>query len=209
VNHLPPALTEALAANHLFVAGAVQAGAETILLLSPLEPGFWAHATGQPEFSDGHPDPLDRWSKRVIAALATAHQGRAIFPSDGPPYPPFFAWATESGQAFSSPVQMLVHPRMGLWTSFRGALALPGHLPLPPASIHPCSGCAAPCTVACPCGALSAKGYDVPACHAFLNTREGENCLSKGCLVRRSCPPGQSYGRLEKQSAWHMRHFHR
>ncbi len=206
---LPQALTEALAAEHLFVAGMAAASAETILLLSPDEPGFWDHVTAEPEFADGRPDPLDCWSKRVIGALATAFGGRAIFPSDGPPYPPFFAWATESGQAFPSPVQMLAHPRMGLWTSFRGALALPEQLPCPPASKHPCSGCAAPCATACPCGALSAKGYDVPTCHAFLNTGEGENCLSAGCLVRRSCPPGQSYGRLEAQSAWHMRHFHR
>lgn len=207
--NLPKALTDALATDRLFVAGIAHEQEETILLLSPDEPGFWDHVTAEPEFADGAPDPLDRWSKRAIGALATAFGGRAVFPSDGPPYPPFFRWATESGQAFSSPVQMLAHPRMGLWTSFRGALALPERLSLPPASKHPCTGCAAPCSTACPCGALSAKGYDVPACHAFLNTKEGETCLSGGCLVRRSCPPGQSYGRLEKQSAWHMRHFHR
>ena len=57
---LPQALTGALAAEHLFVAGAVHAGPETVLLLSPDEPGFWPHVSAQPEFADGGPDPLDQ-----------------------------------------------------------------------------------------------------------------------------------------------------
>ncbi len=198
-----------LSAERLFIAGALHDGDETLLLLGPDEPGFWAHVTASPEFADGTPDPLDRWSARVIGALATAHGGRALFPFQGPPFLPFFDWALRSGQAWHSPLPLMVHARMGLWASLRGAVALPGHLALPSPAPRPCNDCTAPCATACPVGALSPAGYDVPACHAFLNTPDGENCLSSGCLARRACPIAQSYGRLPQQSAWHMRHFHR
>ena len=72
------------------------------------------------------------------------------------------------------------------------------------------ASCAAkPCLTACPAGALDAKGYDLPACHAFLDRTEGADCLSRGCVVRRACPLSQAYGRLPEQSAYHMRLFHK
>jgi epoxyqueuosine reductase len=177
--------------------------------LSPLEPGFWDARSSDPEFTDGLPDPLDRWSTRVITRIAQEFDGEALFPFGGPPYQPFITWALASGQVFLSPVSLLVHPVMGLWCSFRGAIALPGTLALPKAE-NPCDTCATkPCLTACPPAALTAQGYDIPACHAFLTTKAGENCLNGGCRVRKACPVSQSYGRVEKQSAHHMRHFHK
>lgn len=201
-------MSDAFSAHRLFASGALHEGDETILLLSPDEPGFWRHVTAQPEFADGRPDPLDRWSARVIGALAAAMDGRALFPFGGPPFLPFYSWALRSGQFFVSPVRLLVHRRMGLWSSMRGALALPGRRPLAAPAASPCPDCPAPCTTACPPGALTRAGYDVPACHAFLRGPEGSDCLSKGCAVRGACPIGSGYGRLPEQSAWHMRHFH-
>ena len=52
----------------------------TILLLGPKEPGFWANLTQSPEFLDGAPDPVDRWSHRVITTLANRFNGTALFP---------------------------------------------------------------------------------------------------------------------------------
>jgi len=57
--------------------------------------------------------------------------------------------------------------------------------------------------------AFTEAGYDVPACHAFLDTSAGQDCLTTGCAVRRACPVSQSYGRVPEQSAYHMRQFHR
>lgn len=45
-------------------------GIGALLLLGPAEPGFWHHVTAEPEFGDGRPDPLDRWSRRVIGRMA-------------------------------------------------------------------------------------------------------------------------------------------
>ncbi|MCV2872004.1 ferredoxin [Defluviimonas sp. WL0050] len=183
----------------------------TILLLGPSEPGFWAHVTTMPEWQDGAPDPLDRWSKRVLADIAFIHGGEAIFPSDGPPYPPFYRWALRTERVWASPVQLLVHDRAGLMVSFRGALALPDRLDLPPPpAASPCETCTErPCEAACPSGALTPEGYDVPSCHDFLDTPSGQDCLSSGCRVRRACPLSQAYGRLPEQSAYHMRLFHK
>ena len=185
-------------------------GTGTLLLLSPAEPGFWAHLTAQPEWRDGAPDPIDRWSRRVIGGMACALGGKAYFPFGGPPWRPFQSWALRSGRAWASPVQFLVHEEMGLFASYRGALALRERLELPalPAEA-PCEHCPRPCLGACPAGALTAKGYDVPACHDFLSGPEGADCLDKGCAVRRACPVSAGHARLEVQSAYHMRLFHR
>ncbi|MBC7145081.1 MAG: ferredoxin [Thioclava marina] len=201
-------LEESLGAHRLFVSGLLHDGAETIALISPDEPGFWAHVTAQPEFFDGGPDPLDRWSERVIGALAPRFGARALYPFTGPPWQPFVSWALRSGQSFASPLHLMCHSRMGLWASVRGALALPGLLVLPTPAPETCTNCPAPCTTACPVDALGPDGYDTETCRAHLDTPEGADCRTQGCLARRACPVGESYGRLPSQSAWHMRQFH-
>ncbi|HQU68977.1 MAG TPA: ferredoxin [Albidovulum sp.] len=183
----------------------------TLVLLGPEEPGFWPHLTAQPEWQDGRPDPIDRWSRRVIGRIACDLGGKAHFPFGGPPYRPFYQWALKSGRAWASPVTLLVHDRAGLMVSYRGAIALRERLDLPaPPAASPCDTCdGKPCLTACPPGALGATGYDVPACNAFLDTPAGADCLSSGCAVRRACPVSRAYGRLPQQSAYHMRLFHR
>ncbi|MCV2869342.1 ferredoxin [Defluviimonas sp. WL0002] len=185
-------------------------GTGTLLLFGPAEPGFWPHLTSQPEWQDGDPDPIDRWSKRALGSIAADLGARAIFPSDGPPYAPFFRWALSSGRAWASPVRLLVHDSAGLWVSYRGALALGEKLELPDPPANPCDVCEAkPCLSACPALALTGAGYDLPGCHAWLDQEQGDDCLSLGCAVRRACPVSQAYGRLPEQSAYHMRQFHR
>ena len=181
---------------------------KTIALLGPQEPLFWQRFTGAPEYVDGEPDPLDRFSKRVIGALARAFGAEAVFPSDGPPYPPFLQWAEASGRCHVSPVGLRVHDEAGLWLSFRGALILPERRAAPAPPPSPCSDCTQPCLSACPAGAMGTGPYDVAACHAWLDRPEGAECMQAGCAVRRACPAGAAYGRLEAQSAFHMKAFH-
>jgi epoxyqueuosine reductase len=201
--------------ERLFVSGIVPVlpeddlgAARTVLLLSPDEPGFWQHVTAAPEFADGARDPLDRWSLRIIGALANEACGTALFPFTGPPWQPFTRWALRSGRSHPSPVTLTVHDRMGLWASFRGAIAVTQAITPAPAP-SPCASCSGrPCLDACPPRALTAHGYDLAACHGFLDREEGSACLS-GCAVRRACPISQHYGRLSEQSAHHMRYFHK
>lgn len=206
---------QALAAPHfLDLFGAFHSTPEdgcppgTMVLLSPLEPGFWAHIQSQPEFHG--PDPIDCWSTRVIGALADKLGGAAYFPFGGPPYAPFIRWAERTGRAWPSPVGMLVHDTAGMMISIRGAVLLPDLLDLPPPpATSPCTGCPQPCLRACPVGALGPQPYDVPACHAHLDSDAGQDCLTGGCLVRRACPVSQRFGRDPVQTAHHMRHFHK
>ncbi|WP_300518999.1 ferredoxin [Aliiroseovarius sp.] len=203
-------LTPAPETAQLELFGALHDEGETVVLLGPHEQGFWAVFSASAEYLDGAPDPLDRWSKRVIGALAAAWGGTAVFPSDGPPYPPFFRWARKSGRAWPSPVAMLVHDRAGLMVSYRGAVRLPGLAALPGTGPNPCTRCEdKPCRTACPVAALSARLYDTGKCHAFLDTAPGQDCMTHGCAARRACPVSESYGRLPQQSHFHMRAFHK
>jgi epoxyqueuosine reductase len=217
-----PALEARLAEDRLDVLGGFAvaegeagfpAGTRTLLMLGPKEPGFWAHLQAQPEWAefekDDTPDPVDRWSRRVIGRIACDLGAKALFPFGGPPYHPFYAWSLRTGRVWDSPVRLLVHSSQGLMVSFRGALALKEVVEVPTAMDRPCDTCPAPCLTACPAGALTAAGYDVPLCHAWLDRPEGEECLTGGCLVRRACPVSQSYARLREQSAYHMGQFHR
>lgn len=204
-------------AVHLDIAGAFHpdegqgcpAGTGTLILLSPQEPGFWPAFTASAEYRDGAPDPMDRWSARVIGQLARDLGAQPLFPFGGPPFHPFYAWALASGRAWAAPVRLLVHDSAGLFASYRGALAFPDRLTLAgTAGQSPCDTCAdQPCLSACPVGALGANGYDVPACRAYIAGSSGHDCLGSGCAVRRACPISTRHGRLPEQSAFHMRAF--
>ena len=175
----------------------------SVALLAPDEPGFWPLFSASPEIADGRPHPLDRWSRRVIGRIACGLGTKAVFPFGGPPWRPFTAWARRSGRAWPSPVGLLVHDTAGLWISFRGGVLLEEEA-LPAATLRPCDTCPAPCLSACPVGALSGAGYDLPRCHALLDA--GADCLP-GCHVRRACPVGAGR-RLAAQSGFHMKAFH-
>lgn len=181
----------------------------TIVLLGT-GAGFWPAFSAAPESSDGLPNPVDRWSKRVLTAIAQPFGATTSFPSDGPPYPPFISWALATGRFFQSPVGMMVHDTVGLMISLRGALHLPFEIDLPDAkSTSPCDTCPAPCTTACLVNALSADApYNLNACHDFLDTSAGADCMSRGCKARRTCPLSAGAGRTDAQSALHMKAFH-
>jgi hypothetical protein len=177
------------------------------VLLGPDGPRLWPVFCTSREFADGRPDPLDRWSARTIGGLADRLGATARFPFGGPPHAPFTAWARRTGWLWDSPVGLLVHATQGLFVSFRGALALAPRLDLPAPPARPCDGCAAPCLAACPVGALGGAGYDLPACHGYLDTAPGRDCMARGCAVRRACPAGRE-ALTPAQSAFHMTAFH-
>lgn len=173
---------------------------------------FWGQFTQTPEWQDGRADPVDRWSERVMSALADRFDATPYYPFGGPPYAPFVDWALASDRAFTSPSQFLVHDQVGLMISYRGALHLADEIPLPapPLACSPCTSCTTQaCLDTCPAHALVDGGpYKVAACHNHLETRDGGSCLAQGCLARLACPLSQNAGRDPAQSAHHMRYFH-
>ncbi len=210
------AVTRAACTERLAVLGGFHArpddglpdGIRTLILLGPAEPGFWPHVQTTPEFQDGAPDPIDRWSARVIGVMADTLGAQPFFPFGGPPFRPFIAWAHRSGRAWASEVGILVHDTQGLLVSYRGALGFAESLELPPTPDRPCDSCVGkPCQEACPVNALSGQVYDIPTCKSHLSRPEGVSCMTEGCAVRLSCPISQNYARLPEQSAFHMRNF--
>ncbi|SFR96934.1 ferredoxin [Yoonia litorea] len=188
----------------LRVLGELSEDQNTITLLGPDEPAFWAIFTQSTEYQDGAPDPMDRWSLRVIGDLAETLGAEPLFPFGGPPYAPFYSWAVASGRFWPSPIGFLVHDDAGLFASFRGALRW--NQPVSAGeTTQPCQQCHAPCKTACPVDAF-ADGYDVDACKAYVRSSEGRDCRINGCLARRACPVGAGK-RLAAQSAFHMEAF--
>ena len=156
-------------------------------------PGCGGPFTRSAEASDGAPDSLDRWSRRVVSRLAEHLGGAAHFPFGGPPWLPFIRWAQRGGPVYPSPIGPLVHPDDGLWHAYRGAIAFRERLELPPRDERgsPCESCAdRPCLSSCPVGAFSAVGYDVDGCVAHIGSPAGAQCLRGGCLARHACPAG-------------------
>jgi hypothetical protein len=196
----------------------------TLLMIGNAGPAAWAAFSAAPEAADGLRDPMDRWSKRVLGRLAAEHDGSAIFPSDGPPYPPFVAWAKRAAPVRESPLGMLIHPVYGLWHAYRGALVFAERLRLsgsglglgsglgsglgPAPEAYPCDSCEdKPCLTTCPVSAFGPEGYRVADCVRHIETPQGEDCVALGCRARRACPIGRAYVYDPPQATFHMEAF--
>ena len=186
------------------------ASLHTIVLAGMAGRQGWGAFAASPEACDGMGDPLDRWSRRVIGALARDLGATALFPFGGPPYWPFQQWARRAEPVHPSPIGVLIHPTYGLWHSYRGALGFSEALdvPEPEASPSPCDSCRGRwCLSACPVGAFSPAGYDVPACAGHLKRAEGADCMEAGCRARRACPVGAEHAYEPEQAGFGMRAF--
>jgi hypothetical protein len=170
----------------------------------------WSAFAASREARDGLDHPLDRWSRRVIEALARDLGGTALFPFGGPPFWPFQQWARRAEPVHPSPIGLLIHPAYGLWHSYRGALAFREALAVsePDAAASPCESCRErPCLNACPVGAFSPAGYDVAACAGHLERPAGADCIGLGCRARRACPVGAEHAYGEEQARFTMQAF--
>jgi|DeeseametaMP0747_FD_contig_123_15837_length_4214_multi_5_in_2_out_0_5 epoxyqueuosine reductase len=180
----------------------------TLLMVGPDERHFWPRFLRSDEYLDGRPDPVDRWSIRVVGDLATIAGARALYPFGDAPYLPFYQWALRTQNIHISPVRLLVSDDHGLFVSFRGALSLPHRIDLPAAVPSPCISCATkPCLAACPVDAMGDHEYSDDACRAHIRSSDGHGCLTQGCAVRRACPASLNAGRRPAHSAYHMSEF--
>ena len=183
----------------------------TLLLIGTVGQAGWREFASSAEAQDCQPNPLDRWSQRLIDGLATRFGGVAFYPFGGPPYQPFQVWAQRAEPVFPSPLGMLVHPVYGLSHSYRGALLVRERLALPAANSmpNPCESCAdRPCLKACPVSAFSATGHQLGRCTQHLASA-GEDCMTVGCLARNACPVGLEFQQAPSQIQFHMQAFYK
>lgn len=184
--------------------------AAALLLVGWFGRAGWPAFAAAPESRDRAPDPLDRWSRRIVGGLAADLDARALFPFDGPPWWPFSRWATKAGPLSPSPLGLLIHPEVGPWHAFRGALAFAEPIAPPaaaPSSPRPCDACPRPCLTTCPVDAFSATGYDVERCRAHLESPLGALCRTDGCRARDACPVGRGRRYADDQIRFLMRAF--
>jgi hypothetical protein len=186
------------------------ANVRTIVLAGMAGREGWDAFAASAEARDGTDHPLDRWSRRVIEALARDLGAKAFFPFDGPPFRPFQQWAMRAEPVHPSPIGLLIHPAYGLWHSYRGALGFREALDIPEseAAASPCESCEGRwCLNTCPVGAFSPVGYEVGACAEYLRSAKGADCMEAGCLARRACPVGAEHAYGAEQANFTMRAF--
>ena len=182
----------------------------TIVLAGMAGRDGWSAFAASPEASDGLDDPLDRWSRRVIEALARELGAKALFPFGGPPFWPFQQWARRAEPVHPSPIGIVIHPRYGLWHSYRGALGFREAFDIPELTVvpSPCESCSGRwCLKTCPVGAFSGADYDVAACVGHLQSAAGGDCMGGGCRARRACPVGAEHAYGVEQANFIMRAF--
>ena len=185
--------------------------ARAVVLLGRLGRQGWSDFAAAPEYRDRRPDPLDRWTRRVVGALAADLGGRALFPFDGPPWWPFQAWGYRAEPLTRSPLGLAIHPDFGLWHAFRGAIAFAddvGAIVAPEAVAGPCESCGSrPCLTTCPVDAFTATGYDIGRCLAHLESPLGALCRTDGCRARDACPVGRGRRYGDEEIRFLMRAF--
>lgn len=190
--------------------------AYTGILIASCGSQMWPHFYKSSEFEDAEGDPLNRWSARVLGAIAQQFDAKLALPFKKP-YQPFQQWAERAGGLTRSPLGMLIHPVYGLWFGLRGVLFFPtdqvdlSQLMRTKSSDSAHDICGAcldkPCLKACPVNAFGDDGLNVNACFSHLDSIAAPDCMSTGCAARAACPvaPGHTYG--SDQLQFHMRAF--
>ncbi len=205
-NHLQARLDP----HGLSILGQFYEGERRIILVGNAGPAFWPVFSTSVEFRDGQADPLDRWSKRIGDTMA-AQTGAVVYPFDGPPFPPFIAWALKSREVNRSAMSILIHHQYGLWHAYRFALLVArARQDRPPtaATPSPCESCAdKPCLTRCPVNAITVGNFDAKACLDYLQSTPDSDCCTLGCAARRACPVGQKYRYAPAQARFHTKAY--
>ena len=182
----------------------------TLLLLGWTGGAQFPAFTASPEYQDEKPNPLDRYTSRLLARAARELNAQALHPGAGPPYLPFQRWAIRAEALTQSPIGLLIHPKWGLWHAYRGALALRETLPLAETPAHPapCETCPRPCLTACPVSAFTPPtketgAYDTQACATHLADPVSA-CPTTGCAARLACPVHPPIPYSPDQRRFHM-----
>jgi hypothetical protein len=178
--------------------------AATVVLIGNAGAAMWDAFVRSADRNVRH--PLDTWLRPRIEAAASATGAHAVFPNGGPPFVPVLDWAVRAEPVYRSPIGIMIHPEFGLWHVYRAAFLFADRLDLPPreARPSPCDACVnKPCLSVCPADAFRPDRFDAPACAAHVESAEGTNCRTRGCLARRACPVGRDYLYGREQQEFH------
>lgn len=187
------------------------------LLIGNAGKDMWKIFSQSSEFCDHAPDPMNRWTKRILDGVADELGGRAVYPFDEP-YWPFQRIAQKAAGVKPSPLGILIHPEFGLWHAFRGLMIFDkSHeftihindlLGEDQEMIHPCDTCLdKPCLSACPVGAFTGTRLDVQSCFAHLDSQSDPDCMKLGCQARCACPIAKEHQHAGAQMKFHMKSY--
>jgi len=202
-NHI---LRQVNKAGFIYLGGFHPEPDQTLMLIGNAGPDMWQKFTA---CCNPQSTTLDQWTRQTVSRLADVLEARALFPFDTPPQP-FLSWAEKTGETFTSPIGLSIHPTYGLWHGYRAAFVFEHTVELPPVTPakSPCETCAdRPCLTTCPAGAFSPQAYDVPACVDYIKSADTTDCLELGCRARRACPIGRDYHYTPPQARFHMSAF--
>jgi len=136
---------------------------------------------------------LDAFCREELSRLLGERRHHFVFPVFGSEaFPPLVALLRRLGLYRPSPIMSTLHHRFGSWWAVRAVIALSGYLepyPEPGLGLDPCLRCSAPCTAACPSGAVTREGWQWERC-AAERCSDNSPC-SDQCLARLVCPAGE------------------
>ena len=156
------------------------------------------------------PDPLDAFTQLVVEEAVRPILGglpsRFVYPFRFPGDPVSFVQLAEcAGLGRRSLLGLLVHPTFGPWIALRAAVLLPFVIEAarPAAGFDPCPTCVErACVPACPAGAISDGGWDIPRCAAH-RLRDEDGCGAR-CHARFDCVVGREHRHTADELAYHQ-----
>jgi epoxyqueuosine reductase len=157
--------------------------------------------------TDQGPDPLDRYTTRVLpAALARALEGTGVrfsvhYPFSPAPLLPVQRLGEAAGLPPAGPLGIQIHPQFGPWWAYRGFAVLSAPLPAAPPPAPPCTGCPAPCIAACRGQAVTHAGLEVSRC---TDHRLVDPACQLSCAARLACIVGPDQRYPDDQLGFHM-----
>lgn len=210
--------------------GELAPGAVAAVVLGDGGGDFFARFRAAPEATDGAPDPINRYTARVVRALVAevAVGLTARFPFDVPPAGPAEprppAGSAEplpaarpagpsgpllplqrigmaAGLPPGGPLGLQIHPRFGPWWAYRALVLCDRPLPEAQPLASSCTGCPAPCVSACPGGAVAPGGFAVGRCGAH---RLVHAPCADNCSARRACVVGREHAYGDAQLGFFM-----
>jgi epoxyqueuosine reductase len=183
-------------------------GADGALIVGSGGPAFFDRFEQGPEAADEAPNPLDRYTERVVTrvvrdALQPLGSAHAVhFPFGMRPLVPFQRLGRAAGLGGPGPLGLQIHPTFGPWWAYRALIVLDRALPAAAAPGDGCAGCDAPCVAACPAAAVARGGFDIVACQA--RRLVAEPCRLS-CAARIACVRGPAHRYRDQELAFHMR----